>query len=294
MCQIKRATRAVAASLLPIVLSTHSASAADEATASARRSRPGIEFTDIAQRQDSGIAYRRKESPRNALLEHIKMKPWATFGDSFFAPTKPHGAPGVALLDFDDDGDEDIYVTNGPGVANSLYVNQLKETGSVSFIDAAVHAGVGAEQQDSSGVCYGDIDNDSDSDLFVLGTCEAHKLFENNGNGTFTDISAKSGIGSQAHCSTTCSMGDVDGDGLLDIVTANTTTHWNDLTALYQHNQLLMNRGGNRFVDASDAAGLTSTFGPQLPGQEGMNGLATITWSIAMVDYDLEDRKSVV
>lgn len=222
------------------------------------------------------------------------MKPTVTLRDSFFAPTKPHGAPGVAVLDFDKDGDEDIYVTNGPGVANSLYVNQLKETGSVSFIDAAVHAGVGAEQQDSSGVCYGDIDNDNDSDLFVLGTCEAHKLFENNGNGSFTDISAKSGIGSEAHCSTTCSMGDVDGNGLLDIVTANTTTQWNDLTALYQHNQLLMNQGGNRFADASDDSGLTSTFGPQFPGQEGMNGLATITWAIAMVDYDLDGDLDII
>jgi hypothetical protein len=62
-----------------------------------------------------------------------------------------------------------IYVTNGPNTNNSLYSNQLIETGTLEFIDVAVQAGVEATNQDSSGVCYGDIDNDGDQDLLVLG-----------------------------------------------------------------------------------------------------------------------------
>lgn len=251
-------------------------------------------LTDIAKQADSGIDYRRKESARNVLLEQLKARPTITFMDSFFSPTKPRGAPGVALFDFDRDGDEDIYVTNGPGAANSLYVNQYRQSGKVSFIDKALAAGVGAVEQDSGGVCYGDIDNDNDDDLFVLGTCEAHKLFQNNGDGTFTDISARSGIGSAPHCSTTCSMGDVDGNGLLDIVTSNTTTHWNDLTALYQHNQLLINTGDNQFIDGSESSGLLNTYGPQYEGQKGINGQATISWAIAMVDYDLDGDLDII
>jgi hypothetical protein len=161
-------------------------------------------------------------------------------------------------------------------------------------MDGAIAAGVGAEQQDSSGVCYGDIDNDDDDDLLVLGSCEAPKLFEYKGNGTFADISASSGIGTGAQCSTTCSMGDVDGNGLVDVVIGNSTTHWNDLTAVFSHNQLFVNKGHNRFVDDSKNSGLLNTYGPQFEGQKGINGLPNLTWSIAMVDYDLDGDVDII
>lgn len=301
----KQLMRAVAAALLPVVLSmpsmpsiSVSAAGVDQAAADSTirdhiRFRK-IKFTDIATRAESGISYRRQKSPRDALADQIKMKPTVTFMDAFFYPTKPRGAPGVALFDVDKDGDQDIYVTNGPGVANSLYVNQFKETGTVWFIDEAINAGVGAEQQDSSGVCYGDIDNDNDDDLLVLASCEAPKLFENRGDGKFADISAKSGLGTGAHCSTTCSMGDVDGNGLLDVVIGNSTSQWNDLTAVFEHNQLFVNKGHNRFVDDSKNSGLLNTYGPQFEGQKGINGLPTLTWAIAMVDYDLDGDVDII
>jgi enediyne biosynthesis protein E4 len=300
MNQCRKLKCAVAAALLPVALATvamgESASGPNAATTESReqpRARK-LRFTDIALRPETGIDYRRRKSPRDSLADHIKMKPAVTFMDAFFYPTKPRGAPGVAVFDFDKDGDQDIYVTNGPGVANSLYVNQLKETGTVWFMDAAIAAGVGAEQQDSSGVCYGDIDNDDDDDLLVLGSCEAPKLFEYKGNGTFADISASSGIGTGAQCSTTCSMGDVDGNGLVDVVIGNSTTHWNDLTAVFSHNQLFVNKGHNRFVDDSKNSGLLNTYGPQFEGQKGINGLPNLTWSIAMVDYDLDGDVDII
>jgi hypothetical protein len=292
MSQIRKLTRRAASVSLPLVLSLLATSG--HARDQNETKVDTIRFVDIAKHSDSGIGYRRQKSPRDSLQERIKQKPTITFQDLFFAPTKSRGAPGVALLDVDNDGDEDVYVTNGPGVANSLYVNQLKETGAVSFVDRATNAGVAAKSQDSSGVCYGDIDNDNDADLFVLGSCEAPRLFQNDGNGIFTDVSIESGVGSQARCSTTCSMGDVNGDGLLDIAISNTTTHWNDLTALYQHNQLLINEGANHFVDGSEASGLLNTYGPQFEGQTGINGQPTISWSISMVDYDLDGDLDII
>ena len=68
-----------------------------------------------------------------------------------------------------------------------MYANQLAETGAVSFVDVAVGAGVAATSQDSTGVCFGDTDNDGDHDLLVLGKEESNRLFENNGNGTFSE-----------------------------------------------------------------------------------------------------------
>ena len=128
-------------------------------------------------------------------FDALKRQPAYTINDVFATPFKPRGAPGVALLDFDSDGDLDIFVTNGPGRCKSLYSNQLKETGKTTFVDVAMAAGVCAADMDATGVCFGDIDNDGFPDLLVLGRNEPNRLFRNQGNGTFVDITAQSGVG---------------------------------------------------------------------------------------------------
>ncbi|HEY4687870.1 MAG TPA: CRTAC1 family protein [Anaerolineae bacterium] len=257
----------------------------------------GVTFQDIAAGGGAGITYHRVESPSDALFDALKQQPVYTFNDLAITPFTPRGAPGVALLDFDRDDDLDIYVTNGPGANNSLYSNQLKETGQVTFVDVAAAAGVGALDQDSTGVCFGDIDNDGDEDLYVLGNNEPNRLFENQGNDTFTDITLPSGTGGGQRTSSSCAMGDANGDGLLDIVVANTYNNWNHLLpyfgmpfVLNEHNQLFLNSGGNVFVDASAASGLESLAG--LPPE--FAGAAGITWAIAMVDYDLDGDVDVI
>src|SRR5262249_14084287 len=125
-------------------------------------------------------------------------------------------------------------VTNGPGGANSLYQNQFKQTGKVTFIDVAAAAGVTATAQDSSGVCYGDLDNDGWDDLYVTSPSgEQSILFHNNGNGTFTDITDEADIGGNNLHHAGCAMGDFNGDGLLDIAIANTYDDWNRRDPLF-------------------------------------------------------------
>jgi hypothetical protein len=117
-----------------------------------------------------GLDYERAPSPDLVTIESV-IKDSGTFtipGD-LATPAKPGGAPGVALLDYDNDGDVDIYVPNGPGQANSLFSNQLQESGQLSFVDVATSVGIDATAQDSTGVCYGDIDNDGDEDVYVVG-----------------------------------------------------------------------------------------------------------------------------
>lgn len=201
------------------------------------------------------------------------------------APFKPYGVPGVAVFDYDNDGDLDIYVTNGPGAANALFSNQLVEHHGLDFVNVAEEAGIALTDVDSQGVCYGDIDNDSDPDLLVLGFNGAHHLFENNGNGTFTDITASSHLGGQTSNGVSCAMGDVNNDGLLDIAIANAfdfTTMTSITTEPVVHNQpnsLFLNQGGNTFSDVSDSSGIrTKITGADYP--------ADLTWSVAMVDYD--------
>ena len=262
-------------------------------------SNSGIVFTDIASDPDNGLVYQRHPSSSEAILQAFKIQP--LFYDIFSIepanlaaiapmPIETRGFPGAAVFDYDGDGDLDIYVSNGPGVNNSLFSNQLKESGAFRFEDVAAVAGVAVTEQDSSGVCFGDIDNDGDHDLVVLGLTEPNKLFENLGNGSFVEITDSSGIAVRSDNSTSCSMGDVNGDGLLDIAIANSMPNhdsvawWIEHYALNQHNELYINRGDNTFDDVSSESGIQDLAG--LPPEAA--GSAGVTWAIALVDYDLD------
>lgn len=244
-----------------------------------------VSFTDIAANNDAGISYRRTASENNMILDALKQQGIVNFGDPEVlasAPIKPRGAPGVAIFDFDNDGDLDLYVTNGPGTANSLYSNQFKDTGKLFFIDVAIEVGVSATEQDSTGVCFGDIDNDGDQDLFVLGNHgSSNRLYTNQDGSLFIEISKGSSLESPEKTPASCALGDVNNDGLLDIVVGNTFNNWNhrlpslsfEFDDLLEANQLFLNTGYG-FKDVSESAGI--------------NVPARITWAVSLVDYDLD------
>ena len=131
----------------------------------------GVTFENVAG--TVGIDYERTPSPRKAVRDAIDASAPIPADQQtqiqLFSPQKEHGAPGVALLDYDNDGDLDIYVTNGPGTAEQPVPNQLAETGT--WASSTSHADrVARWPRTARGVCYGDIDNDGDEDLYVLGT----------------------------------------------------------------------------------------------------------------------------
>jgi len=130
-------------------------------------------------------------------------------------------AEGAVFGDYDNDGDMDLFVTNcanaeGAPLQSILYKND----GKGKFEDVTKKAGLNGEDY-SLGASFGDFDNDGYLDLYIVNNGSANKLYGNNGDGTFTDISAQAGVDNLALGSTAV-LGDINNDGYLDIYVANT------------------------------------------------------------------------
>jgi enediyne biosynthesis protein E4 len=108
---------------------------------------------------------------------------------------------GSAVGDFNNDGWQDIYLCSfGPGYAELGHNRLYQNNGNGSFSDVAVAAGVNqpSPNNDCYASCFGDYDLDGDLDLFVasyvFGTA-GNTLYQNNGDGTFTDVTLPAGLG---------------------------------------------------------------------------------------------------
>jgi hypothetical protein len=131
---------------------------------------------------------------------------------------------GLALFDYDKDGDVDIYFLNGAPLKgtkvrtppkNALYRND----GNFKFTDVTDKAKVG-DTGFGLGVAVGDYDNDGDLDIYV-NNYGPNVLYRNNGDGTFTDMTAKAGVANGHKVGASAHFLDMDKDGDLDLFVAN-------------------------------------------------------------------------
>jgi hypothetical protein len=210
------------------------------------------------------------------------------FGKKFLPETL---GPGVAFIDYDNDGWPDIFLVNGadwPGHAQKhttpkLYHNNHDGT----FADVTHKAGLDVEMY-GLGVAVGDYDNDGFDDLFVTALGQS-RLFHNNGNGTFSDVTQKAGLSGPRELSTSAAWVDYDKDGRLDLVVGN-YVQWTPEGDLYctldgknksyctpesykgTSARLWHNRGDGTFEDVTQKAGLGEP--------------TSKTMGIAVLDYD--------
>ena len=131
---------------------------------------------------------------------------------------------GLALFDYDDDGDTDIYFLSGAALKgrsfktpprNALYRNE----GDWKFTDVTEKAGVG-DSGYGLGVAVGDYDNDGDLDLYT-NNYGPNVLYRNNGDGTFSDVTERAGVANGAKVGAGTCFLDADKDGDLDLYVSN-------------------------------------------------------------------------
>ena len=209
-------------------------------------------------------------------------------------------AGGVAIFDYNNDGNLDIFFTNGADIqtlkkTSPKYSNRLfASDGKGNFKDVTAQAGLAGVGFDN-GVAVGDYDNDGYQDLFVGGV-HGNRLYHNNGDGTFTDVTTKAGLDKPDPqfgplWSVAGAWLDVNNDGLLDLFVVNYLA-WDVNTEkpceagpgkfdychpkFYQPtpNQLFLNNGDGTFRDVSAESGIRSH-----PGK-GMG--------VGIADYDLD------
>jgi hypothetical protein len=164
-----------------------------------------------------------------------------------------YGPAGITTADYDNDGFYDLFIPDG--VESKLFRNK----GNGSFEDVTAKAGLSGLDGVSVAL-FADYDNDGYKDLFVSRTFKPNQLFHNNGNGTFTEVTKKAGIGEDC-CTTVASWGDYDNDGFLDLYVGRYLDPRTDIpTTFYARNglpnQLYHNNGDGTFTNVTEKAGV--------------------------------------
>jgi enediyne biosynthesis protein E4 len=190
---------------------------------------------------------------------------------------------GIALFDFDNDGDLDVFCAQGKvlekgksdaealfplqheSANDRLFRNELVPTGTLRFVDVTAASGI-VEHEHGQGVATGDFDNDGLIDLYVV-NYERNRLWRNLGGGKFVDATVSAGV-DEPRWTGTATFFDFDRDGWLDlfagnyleapldaVIVCNTTVGTRDYCGPGRYppaaDRLWRNRGGGRFEVAA-------------------------------------------
>ena len=210
-------------------------------------------------------------------------------GEQFIAEIM---GPGVALVDYDNDGDLDVYAVQGQSLRRSteeraesqdrLFRNDLEvrpdDSRTVRFTDVTAQAGL-LPRSYGMGVAAGDFNNDGWTDLY-LSRFGADVLLKNNGNGTFTDVFSAAGL-IDPGWTVAVSFLDFDRDGWLDLFVSSYVRYntMSDITCVSRTGardycspqsyapapgKLFRNKRDGTFQDVTVTSGIARQYGPAL------------------------------
>jgi enediyne biosynthesis protein E4 len=229
--------------------------AAEEKTVRVRVSLSGVRSTG----ERSNATPRFHDGTAEAGLGAIRRNPPLKLTNWLIGDIWP--GSGVAVLDFNRDGFEDLFVADG--VRSILYRND----GQGRFTDVTERAGLlgpGGKGIAATGVAAGDVDGDGFPDLFVTDAFGPARLFRNRGDGTFEEITQRSGISITGQMRS-AAFADVDGDGDLDLFVCVTGDYYHQMPDPpfdandAKPNRLYLNDGHGHFTDATNQWGLGKT-----------------------------------
>jgi hypothetical protein len=229
---------------------------ARQAAAKAGLHQSGIRLTDIT-------------SPARLKFVHHT----GAFGKKYLPETL---GPGVAFLDYDADGLQDVLLVNGADwpkhpVRASETSRLFRNTGGGAFEDVTASNGLDVSMY-GMGVAAADYDNDGWQDVLITAVGQ-NRLFRNTGKGKFVDVTAAAALGGRSGFSTSALWLDYDRDGWLDLLVLN-YVRWSPETDLFCSTDgktksyctpeaypgttswLFRNRGDGTFADVTASAGL--------------------------------------
>jgi len=201
-----------------------------------------------------------------------------------------------AFADYDNDSDLDLFIANyldfkieyyepcsigsimtycDPRAYYPLRDTLYRNNGDGTFADVTKSVGINFVGR-GLGVVWGDYDNDGDVDLYVANDTDKNVLYQNNGDGTFTDVSLLAGVGYNENGVPENGMGtnwgDYDNDGYFDLIVTNFSE---------QINTLYHNDGNGFFTDVSYISGI------------GEESFPFLSWSTHFFDYDNDGYRDI-
>jgi hypothetical protein len=237
----------------------------------------------------------------NALYRNLGQGKFEEVGQAAGIAISPWSL-GAAFADFDKDGDLDLYVSNYlayplnrlpkrdancnyrgfpvfcgprglPGLRDSLYIND----GNGHFKDVAQERSIDEEKLYGLGVLVADYNNDSWPDIFVANDLTSNLLYQNNGDGTFEEVSVLVGAAFSEDGVEEGSMGvdiaDINQDGWLDLFYTNSS---------FESNSLLVNNGDGSFTNLTNASG------------HGSSSHLYVGWGVSFGDLDNDTREDLL
>lgn len=165
----------------------------------------------------------------------------STYYDDYYVP-----GGGAGFADYDSDGDVDLLVAG-----RTHFIVYRNNNGA--FADVTAQSGINFNGDCLKSVVWGDYNNDGFRDVYLTSWYTGSRLYKNNGNGTFTDVTASSGVSINFNFqTTTAAWGDINRDGFIDLYIGN---YGNIEGAGDEPNFLFKNNGNGTFSDITSSSG---------------------------------------